>query len=904
MRANESTASSPQQSGSGPQKRPPGPTPAQVDLQTLFETLQVGVVIQSASSEIIRCNEKALELLGLTRDQLLGKTSFDPSWNVIHEDGSAFPGNEHPVAVAIQTRQPVRDVVMGVSRPEPQERVWLLVNATPQLAADGSVSHAVCTFVDITEQKRREQVQREQEERLALAVRGGGVGLWDFRLGDQRVIVNDQWNTMLGRGPADGPPTHAQWRSLVHPDDLPRLLEFGDALLKDPSPRVHEVEIRVRHADGHYIWIGNTAMVVERGPDGSPVRVAGCHRDISRRKQLEEHERELRRQLTRIIEHAPVPMAVSDSGGRLTLLNRAFVQTFGYTADQIPTLEAWRMKAYPDPRYRQEIVSRRLALIAGASRAAEEIQITCADGTVRDILANVIPLSPEVGDQLSVLYDITERTRAQAERIEQERFIIEAVEKFPGQLAYWDRNLRCKIANPAYFQWFNRTLEDVMRMDYRQWLGEDLFAKNQKCIEATLRGETQSFERTTVRWDGAEVHALVSYIPRIYHGEVVGFFVSVTDVTSIRRDQDQLRVSDIALNSISQGVVIADREQRVIWCNRAASAISGYSEAELLGKNCNMLQGSGTDPRTVEAMHAALSEGREFSGAVLNYRKDGTPFWNEMTITPLRGETGAVSHFVGVTRDITERMRAQELQVQLHQAQKLESIGRLAGGVAHDFNNMLSVILGQSEIALRRSDLAEPARESLCEIHKAAERSAQLTRQLMTFARQQHLRGQALDINQAVRAISQMIERLVGGSIHIEWRLDASPAIVWLDASQLDQILINLCLNAKDAISGAGRILVRTGNRHMQGEPPGRPGRLADGDYITLTVADTGCGMDAATQKRMFEPFFTTKEVGKGTGLGLATVYGIVTQAGGEIDVQSEPGQGTLMTLLLPVPRN
>ena len=258
----------------------------------------------------------------------------------------------------------------------------------------------------------------------------------------------------------------------------------------------------------------------------------------------------------------------------------------------------------------------------------------------------------------------------------------------------------------------------------------------------------------------------------------------------------------------------------------------------------------------------------------------------------------------GVTRDVTERKRAEaersELQERLQQAQKMESIGRLAGGVAHDFNNMLGVILGHAEIALARTEPALPLHDHLEAIRAAARRSVDLTRQLLTFARKQTIAPRTLDLNEAVARMSSMLERLIGEDIQLDWKPGAGLWPVHMDPSQVDQILANLCVNARDAIASVGKVTIETGNttfapRDCDAVPGSKPG-----DYVRLAVTDDGCGMDAEVLAHVFEPFFTTKAVGSGTGLGLATVYGIVEQGHGFIDVRSRPGAGTTFTIHLP----
>jgi nitrogen-specific signal transduction histidine kinase/CheY-like chemotaxis protein len=259
---------------------------------------------------------------------------------------------------------------------------------------------------------------------------------------------------------------------------------------------------------------------------------------------------------------------------------------------------------------------------------------------------------------------------------------------------------------------------------------------------------------------------------------------------------------------------------------------------------------------------------------------------------------------VAVLLDITERKRAEEeqakLEGQLQQSQKMESVGRLAGGVAHDFNNMLGVILGHVELALEVVDSANPVFTDLREIQKAGRRSAELTNQLLAFARKQTVAPKVLDLNQTLAGMLKMLQRLIGEDIDLAWLPDTSLWSVKADPSQIDQILANLCVNARDAIADTGKVTIETGNKVFDEDYCASHAGYVPGDYVRLAVSDDGCGMDKETQAHLFEPFFTTKPVGQGTGLGLATVYGIVKQNNGFLNVYSEPGHGTTFRIYLP----
>jgi len=302
------------------------------------------------------------------------------------------------------------------------------------------------------------------------------------------------------------------------------------------------------------------------------------------------------------------------------------------------------------------------------------------------------------------------------------------------------------------------------------------------------------------------------------------------------------------------------------------------------------------DLRVFETGHAIVTEEK-------NLQADGLHTYLTVKF-PLTAGDGAIETVCGVSTDITERKRAEEervvLQEQLAQSRKMEAMGHLAGGVAHDFNNMLGVILGHAELALMKMTPDQRLYESLQEIRKAAGRSADLTRQLLAFARKQTVIPEVLDLNETVAGMFKMLQRLIGEDINLDWQPGENLSPLKMDPGQLDQILANLCINARDAIAGVGRITIRTENICLDTEFCAAHSGLVPGVHLLLTVSDNGRGMDSETLARIFEPFFTTKELGQGTGLGLATVYGIVKQNSGYISVSSDPGKMTIFSIYLP----
>ena len=372
-----------------------------------------------------------------------------------------------------------------------------------------------------------------------------------------------------------------------------------------------------------------------------------------------------------------------------------------------------------------------------------------------------------------------------------------------------------------------------------------------------------------------------------------------------QRDEAELRLRDRAMQAVSQGIVIVDAvapDAPVVYASPAFARMVGYPPEETVGRSIRLVAGPGTDPAAVAAIEDAFRERRATDVEALTYRKDGSAFWNATTVAPVRDADGTVTHFVGVVTDVTER---RQLEERYRHAQKMEAIGQLAGGIAHDFNNLLTVIKGYSELLLNKPTL-EPAsvRELLTEINAAGDQAVSLTRQLLAFSRQQVIEARPLELNSVVGDTERMLRRLIGEDITFSTTLATGLGLVHADPAQLSQILINLVVNARDAMPTGGALSITTRSVLLdKAACAGRPG-LTPGRFVQLEVTDTGHGMGAEIQARIFEPFFTTKPAGKGTGLGLATVHGIVAQAGGAISVRSEPNVGTTFTIVLPTVTN
>jgi two-component system, cell cycle sensor histidine kinase and response regulator CckA len=390
----------------------------------------------------------------------------------------------------------------------------------------------------------------------------------------------------------------------------------------------------------------------------------------------------------------------------------------------------------------------------------------------------------------------------------------------------------------------------------------------------------------------------VEFVSNVYlvdQGKVIQ--CNIRDIRARKQAEAERNQLISAVEQVGEAIIMTDAQGIIQFVNPAFERTTGYLRTEVIGKNTRILRSGEHDKAVYNDLWATISGGLTWKGHLAGTRKDGTLFTEDTTISPVFDVSGRTVNYVAVKRDITEHLK---LVGQLQQAQKMEAVGQLAGGVAHDFNNMLTVIIGYADLAMMKVDPTQPLYAYLKEIQKAAVCSTDITRQLLAFARKQAINPVILDLNSNVASMLTMLRRLIGENVELVWLPGTGLCPVNMDPVQVGQILTNLCVNARDAISDVGKVTIETGSvcfdeiycRYNVG--------FVEGEYALLAISDNGCGMNPKTLEQIFEPFFTTKVLGQGTGLGLSTVYGIVKQNDGFITVYSEPGYGTTFKIYLP----
>jgi PAS domain S-box-containing protein len=620
-----------------------------------------------------------------------------------------------------------------------------------------------------------------------------------------------------------------------------------------------------------------------------------------------------------LLDSIPDSIVIVDHMGLVVLVNKQGQELFQYSHDE---LVGQPVEILVPARYREKHAGDRAEYFADLRirpmQAGLDLVGLRKDGVEVPVDISLSPLKTEEGlFVVSAIRNITERKRLELQQIEfRAQRLHESEERF-RQIAetisevFWIADYaRQKLfyVSPAYEKVWGRSCQNLYEhpRSFLDAVHPDDHDRVLSAIKNQLHGGLYQSEYRIVRPDGTMRWISDRGYPiRDENGQLSRFVGIAQDITDARRTLDELRESERRFNDMLGKVqlvsLMLDANERITYCNDFLLNLTGWQREEVMGRNWFEMFIS-KDPQDLTDVK------QTFAGLL----KDLPPTWhheNEILTrsgerrlirwnnSVLRSVDGIVIGTASIGEDVTERER---LERQLRQAQKMEAIGQLAGGVAHDFNNLLTVINGRSELMLLRMDPANPLRSDISLIHQTGERAANLTRQLLAFSRRQMLQPRTIDLNQIVNDIFKMLNRLVPENISIATVLDPELHPTRADPGRIEQVLINLVVNARDAMPSGGKLLIETANLTCDKAYQAAHPAIPLNNYVTLSVSDNGCGMTEEVKSRIFEPFFTTKEQGKGTGLGLATVFGIIQQSKGQISVQSEPCKGATFVIYLP----
>jgi PAS domain S-box-containing protein len=713
------------------------------------------------------------------------------------------------------------------------------------------------------------------------------------------TYVSPQIEAITGRPPAAFLEDAHLWSRLLHPEDAPRVdaeTAAGSALGK---PMHREYRLWNDQA-GEWRWIEDT-VVVRVNSAGTRTAFVGSARDVTERKRAEEAQRRNERHYRALAEAAQDYIFVLDPEGRALYVNQMTAALLDRKPDALIGTKIDDVL----PSDRAPLVRQRITQVVATGQpmyVEDRLPILGAQRWFGTWLAPIIDDGAAVEAVLCVSRDITARRESEDALRDSEARMAAALEATGDGL--WDWNLETGEVRtdaswlaragfePAAFEAAGSLLglvhpEDLPRLGCAYVLCQDQAQPTFEC-EFRLRQATGDY-----RW-------------HLLRGKVVAMdadgrplrAIGITSDIARRKEAAEERARLIrAVEQVNEAIVITALDGTIEYVNPSFERVTGYRAAEVSGRNPRLLKSGVHEAAFYERMWKTLARGEVWRGTLVNRRKDGGFYEEEATISPVRNDIGQVISYVAVKRDATEE---RQLQEQFQQAQKLEAVGRLAGGVAHDFNNTLAVILGYTETILLSVDAGDPLRQDLDEIMRAAQRAARLTRQLLAYSRRQILQPRAVNLNDLIDDCERMLRRLVREDVRIVIRADPDLGLVKVDPGQIDQVLMNLVVNSRDAMADGGTITIETANIAIDEVYVAQHPSVVPGPYVQLQVSDTGTGIAPDALAHIFEPFYTTKPKGQGTGLGLATVHGIVHQSGGHIRVSSEPARGTTFTICFP----
>lgn len=625
---------------------------------------------------------------------------------------------------------------------------------------------------------------------------------------------------------------------------------------------------------------------------GERIGIIAVQNDITERKRVEKALRESEERFHRSFSASPVAMSLSEKDtGRMLDVNEGLSRMMGYEREELIGRTAVELGIWAD-------ASERNLMIQALPVRELEVHLRTKSGDVRTILDSVEPL--RLGESeilLSVFQDVTDRKRAEKETRRSEERYRRLVDSNTIGIVITNLSGQVLEANDAYLNMVGCT-RDELREGVIRWdnlTPPEYRAGDEAAVEQLRRtGIARSWEKEYQRKDETRVPVMIG-IARLSESE--GTCIAyIVDLTDRRRAEESLRDSEaryrFLFESNPQPMWVFDKNTLgFLAVNEAACEHYGYSREEFRGMTIEDIRPT----EDVPALRRFL-ETESPSGVWKHRKKDGTLIDVEISSNPLILD-GREAQLI-LASDVTERRL---LEQQFRQAQKMEAVGQLAGGVAHDFNNLLTVILGYTDLVATEIEKGSRLAESLDEIRKAGERAASLTRQLLAFSRKQVLEPRVLDLNALVADLGKMLHRLIGEDVRLVTALDPGVGRIRADAGQIEQIILNLAVNARDSMPRGGQLTIETSNIVLDEGYAGQYVAVRAGTYVMLAMTDTGTGMTAETKAHMFEPFFTTKGLGKGTGLGLATVYGIVKQSKGYVWADSELNRGTTFKVYLPV---
>jgi two-component system cell cycle sensor histidine kinase/response regulator CckA len=882
------------------------------NLRTLFRILIRGIIVHDEKGRVIAVNPAAEKILGSTEREMKGHPFPNPGWRLLGEDGSAFPRSKLPHKVVLASRQSAHSIVAFIAPKGGGER-WLSITAIPVLG-DKQTPSMVCSILeDISERRLADAALRESDtlSRVLFAHMHEGVALLRMVRDDSGAAVNYR---ILDINP--------QYEKLIN---RPRENFVGklatEAFGMKSPPYLAEYATVVRtgepfHFEYHYVPWDRDFYVSTSVVYGDTF--VTFFFDITERKRTEEALRASEERFKHLVESVTdyiYTVKVEAGGQESTMHSPGCIAVTGYTSDEYaadPYLW-YRMVLDEDKPLVQEQLRR---VRSGEIMPPIEHRIIHKNGSVRWV-RNALVTRHDEKDRLiaydGLISDISERKQAYFALQSSKEYAEKLIETANTMVVGLDVNGRITVFNAAAEKISGYAKKEL---ENRNWfeviVPRDRFPEVWEMFQKTQSsGLPERFENPILTKHGDVRHIVWQNTVLKENGRPVGTISFGMDITESKRSEIALRRSEEKYRDIFEraveGIFQIGPDGALIDVNPAFAAMLGFeSPAELMAKTRSISDLVFAISGDAGGLLALLKRSDTVRGIEQKLsRRDGVAIWASINARAIRDQAGRIVSYEGTAMDITEsklvEAERERLQSQLRQAQKMEAIGTFIGGVAHDFNNMLSVIIGYGALLQMSLDEGDVMRSYVDQIVATSERAASLTQSLLAFSRKQPMVMKPIELNKLIQATKKILQRLLTEDIVLTESLFPLDIVVMGDSSQIDQILFNLATNARDAMPKGGELRISTELVELDADFIDVLGFGKPGTYALIQVADSGIGMDEKIKEHIFDPFFTTKEVGKGTGLGLSTVYGIVKQHKGYINVYSEPSKGAVFNIYLPV---
>jgi len=853
------------------------------ELTDFFETVPVALHWLGPDGTILWANQAELDLLGYRREEYVGHhmADFHVDTAVIKDLLSRLMGNG--MLHDCEARLRSKDGSIKHVRIDSTAR-W----------ENGRFVHARCFTHDVTERMQAEEALRASESRFRALIENSSDGITLFSAEGKILYVSASTKRILGYEPADVFGCRAF--EFIHPDDEAKVRErLGESLRKPATPV--GVQARVRHKDGRWRLVEGSLcnLLAESGVNA----IVNNYRDITENRRVEEELATALRDRKNIMESVPDVIYMLDLERKLVRWNRKLEIVSGYAAGELlgkPAAEFF-------PKEEHALVMKALdeAYLKGA--AETELIMLCKDGqripcqitgaTVKDESGRVIGLA-------GMGRDIVERKRVEeelAKALRERENIMETIPELiyrldlDGKMSGWNRKLETVTGYSA---------GELQGKPASEFFPEEDRPRVKEAIrEAYVHGFSQ-IETCLQHKNGTRIPYHFTGAPlKDEMGRAIGLTGVGRDITERCEAEEKVREQAALLDMAQDAICVTDMDQRVIYWNKSSERLYGWKAAEALGRNANELLFKSDSTRPSEALKS-LIRSREWKGELHQVNKSGRDIIVASRWTLVRDQQGAPKSILIINSDITEKKK---LETQFLRAQRLDSIGTLASGIAHDLNNILAPIL-MSVAMLGETATDAEGRKLLASIEMSTRRGADIVKQLLTFARGIEGERVMLQPRHLVKELVKMIRATFPKTITLDTQISSDLWTIISDATQLHQVLLNLCVNARDALPEGGNLSVTAINVMLDEQYASMNPEAKPGPYIELKVADTGVGIPPTIIDQIFDPFFTTKEVGKGTGLGLSTVLGIVKSHSGFVTVQSEVGRGSTFKVFLPAKPN